>query len=409
MVFPLVHFGGYGLGLLDRGERCLPRRPRLRLAGASRRSRLPPIRPAGTLDGQAARRKDAAKALASLLDRCPWLYLVASAVSPIAAMELPSGALFGRFETIRLDPLSVGDCRTLWRSLTATSDAGQDLHGDRIRPVHILTGGSPRLLKIIGAAAPGRTVADLMDELLLFVDEHTSYFKSMLETLPPVERKVFTALADLWAPATARQVARRARLDVNRSSSLLHRLAGRGAAEVTRIDGRIKTYQVADRSYNLYHLLRRGGPQAERLRALVRFMVQFYRGETVRRLPAPAQQKRPLDRVLRAAAAGDWDEALKPLLGVLEGTNPQCPDALADVSELVASAAAAGHTGTARALLASCSQWQKALEPMLVALNWLDDTERVEVDAPQEVGAVALDLLSTISARRQPESRTATG
>jgi len=349
------------------------------------------------LDEQLGR--DAARELAGVLDRCPWMHLVASAVSGIPAMERPSEPLFDRFEVIRLSPLGVAECRRLWNSLTGAEATAQQVHGDRIRPIHILTGGSPRLLKIIGASAPGRTLADLMDELLLFVDEHTSYFKSVLESLPPTERKVFTALADLWAPATARQVAKRARLDVNRTSSLLHRLAGRGAAEVTRIDGRTKTYQVADRSYNLYHLLRRGGPSAKRLRALVRFMVQFYRGEVVRELPQPDSDVRQLDTVLAAAAAGNWELALTVLPAALAWTDAGEARAVADVTELMATGAAHGHVAELLEALANAPEWRIAVEPMHVALTWLAD-EDADVCCPTEVHAVALDLLSTISARR---------
>lgn len=362
---------------------------------------------------------DAAAQIARMLDRCPWLYIIASAVAGIPATEQPNSPLFERFQMIRLPPLSVADCRTLWHANDGSSGDGRPsgvvggsvpqaevLLGDRIRPIHILTGGSPRLLKIIAAAAPGRTLADLMDELLLFVDEHTSYFKSMLESLPPVERRVFAAMADIWAPATAREIALRARLDVNRTSSLSHRLAGRGAAEVTRVVGRTKSYQVADRSYNLYHLLRRGGPQSERLHALVAFMVQFYRGETFRPLAPVDAERSPLSSLQGRAALGEWDAVLTSIQDELapyerDASRLRQDAPVAEVAELLTTAIARGHAETVELVLAGLPAWGLALEPLIVAMHWAQTHE--EPEAPQEVRAVALDVLSTISARRQPE------
>ena len=44
-----------------------------------------------------------------------------------------------------------------------------------------------------------------MENLLDLVDEHTEYFKSHLEALPPQERRVYLALARLWKPSTTRE------------------------------------------------------------------------------------------------------------------------------------------------------------------------------------------------------------
>ena len=94
-----------------------------------------------------------------------------------------------------------------------------------------------------------------MDDLTQLVDEHTEYFKSHLDNLPATERKVYLALVEVWAPATAREVAESARLDVSKVSSLLRRLGERGA--VVEVEGpgpRRKLYQVAERLYNIYYL-----------------------------------------------------------------------------------------------------------------------------------------------------------
>ena len=73
---------------------------------------------------------------------------------------------------------------------------------------------------------------ELMANLLDLVDEHTEYFRSHIEALPPQERRVYLALARLWKPATAREVASQARVNVNKCSSQLRRLVDRGAVSM---------------------------------------------------------------------------------------------------------------------------------------------------------------------------------
>ena len=99
--------------------------------------------------------------------------------------------------------------------------------------------------------------------------------KASLEYLPVKERKVFVALAR-WDPATARDVAREARVDINVASADLARLVNRGAVVVAEERGRTKKYQLAERMYNIYYLMRQRSDPASRIYALVNFMHSYY-------------------------------------------------------------------------------------------------------------------------------------
>jgi len=107
------------------------------------------------------------------------------------------------------------------------------------------------------------------------VDDHTDYFKSNIESLPPTERKVFACLAGIWEEATAAEVGMAARLTPSKASALLNRLEGRGAVTVVEQDKGKKKYQLSERLYNIYYLMRRG-QDSGRVKAVVNFMVQFY-------------------------------------------------------------------------------------------------------------------------------------
>ncbi len=218
--------------------------------------------------------QDAAWEIRHTLINEPRLMLLGTAINRFEQIENTDKAMFELFKIHELLPLSSDECRTLWKSIT-----GQELKGDRIRPVQILTGGSPRLLVIISDFAAKASFRELMMDLTHLVDEHTEYFKSHIDNLPSLERKIFVTLADLWQPSTAREVAVAARMDVNKSSAYLKRLITKGAVMEVEQEGGRKWYQLAERMYNIYHLMRRRGEPSNRVRAVVDFMVHFYSEE----------------------------------------------------------------------------------------------------------------------------------
>ena len=204
----------------------------------------------------------------------PRIMILATAVSTFEQLENSGKAMFELFKIHTLEPLDTKECGQLWESIT-----GENPGWNRIRPIQILTGGSPRLLVIISGFAVKSSFRELMENLAGLVDDHTEYFKSHLDTLPAQERKVFVTLADKWNPATAREVADASRISVNKVSAHLNRLVEKGAVVVVEQKSRKKWYQIAERMYNIYHLMRRRGDASNRVRAVVDFIVHFYTDE----------------------------------------------------------------------------------------------------------------------------------
>ncbi|WP_437670324.1 ATP-binding protein [Sorangium sp. So ce131] len=217
--------------------------------------------------------KKDAWSLRHTLQNEPRILLLATATSRFGAIVDEEQALYEMFATYALEPLDLTECRALWEAV-----GGVEADERRVRPMQILTGGNPRLLGILASFSAKTSLRDLMENLTQLVDDNTDYFKSHLESLPPTERKVYVMLADLWAPSTAREVAEAARMEVNQASALLHRLVRRGAV-VEEGQGRRLRYRLSERLYNIYHLLRRRGAGAARVRAVVDFMVHLYEGD----------------------------------------------------------------------------------------------------------------------------------
>ena len=201
----------------------------------------------------------------------PRILLLASATSRFDEIDNPDRALYDLFRVVPLRPLDKDECAVLWERVSGRYRDPED-----IRALEILTGGSPRLIAIMARFGGQLSFRELMQELLDLVDDHTGYFKSHLDALPAQERRVYLALADLWKPATTREVADRARLDTSKCSAQLNRLIDRGAVEVAGGGARRKQYYLTERLYNIYYLMRRPRGPKPVVEALIRFMEACY-------------------------------------------------------------------------------------------------------------------------------------
>ena len=215
--------------------------------------------------------------LRKILQTEPRMLVLASATSRFDEIDNPDRALYDLFRTVLLRPLDTGECAVLWKRVSGHSRAP-----GTIEAMRILTGGSPRLLAILARFGAGLSFRELMAELLDLVDDHTEYFKSHLEALPAQERRVYLALADLWKPAMAREVADRARLDTSKCSAHLTRLIDRGVVEVAGGGARRKQYYLTERLYNIYYLMRRSRGPEPLIQALVRFMEAYYSADELK-------------------------------------------------------------------------------------------------------------------------------
>ena len=214
---------------------------------------------------------DAGWRLRHTLQTEPRIVLLASATSRFDEIDNPEHALYDQFRVLLLRPLDTKECAVLWEMMS-----GQCPVPETIRSLEILTGGSPRLLAIVARFGAGRSFRVLMADLLDLVDDHTEYFKGHIESIPAQERRVYLALADLWKPATTKEIADRARIETSKCSAQLARLIERGAVQVDGGTARRKQYYLTERLYNIYYLMRRSRGPNSLIEALIHFMASYY-------------------------------------------------------------------------------------------------------------------------------------
>lgn len=206
----------------------------------------------------------------------PSIMLLATATSRFDGIDRREQAMFDLFRVITLEPLASHECAALWHGLTgATIDERQG------RALEILTGGNPRLLAVLSRTVADAPLRTLADDLVQLINDQTPYFKSQIDALSPQAQRVFVVLADLWAPATAQEIAERAGLSVNNVSAVLARLEQDGVVLADAVSRRRKRYQLGERLYNIYYQMRRGGAAAERVRYSIDFIAAYYDAETI--------------------------------------------------------------------------------------------------------------------------------
>ncbi len=201
----------------------------------------------------------------------PQIMLLATATCRFRELDDAEQSFFELFRIVYLAPLSTSECQRLWQVASADKATERE-----IRPLEILTGGSPRLLVIVAGFARHGSLNQLMEELVRLIDDHTEYFRGHLEILAKTERRVFLAIMDLWQPSSTGEIAARARLDVRTTSTMLGRLVERGAV-VAEGGGGKRQYTAAERLYCIYYKLRRERDEAAIVSNLIHFMAVFYR------------------------------------------------------------------------------------------------------------------------------------
>ena len=201
----------------------------------------------------------------------PQIILVATATSRFEGLDDAREPFFEMFRIVSLAPLNTAQCGRLWEVVSGDPTSERE-----IRPLEILTGGSPRFLVIVAGFARHRSMRRLMEELVRLIDDLTDTFRGDLQALPKTERRVFLAIADLWQPSTTGEIAARARMDVRTVSTMLGRLVERGAVARGAEPAESGVYAVVERLYSIYYKLRRERDEAADVQGLLHSMTGCY-------------------------------------------------------------------------------------------------------------------------------------
>ena len=153
-------------------------------------------------------------------------------------------------------------------------------HHARLRTLHTLTGGNPRTVVLLFNVLARGMGGEVRTDLEQLLDQCTPLYKARFEALPEQAQRVVHALAIHWDPISAGELAREMRLKVNLVSAQLNRLAQQGVVEKVAYHPPTKTgFQIAERFFNIWYLMRASRRVRRRLIWLVEFLRLYYSQE----------------------------------------------------------------------------------------------------------------------------------
>ncbi|MCB1233227.1 MAG: tetratricopeptide repeat protein, partial [Verrucomicrobiae bacterium] len=194
---------------------------------------------------------------------------------------------FDFFRTIRLERLDRKEMIGMLDELAGVRPDGDEvkrvIHEEqgRIESLRVLTGGNPRLVKLVYRLLAEGGQGSARRDLERLLEDCTPYFKHRIEEIrSPEERRAFDHVARHWDPVAVGDVAKALRRPSNKVSIFLGRLVNGGfLEEAPGSTAKRKSYQVAERFYNIYYLMRFSRSARRRLEWLVQAMRVFYSEE----------------------------------------------------------------------------------------------------------------------------------
>ena len=200
----------------------------------------------------------------------------------------PKRAFFEFFQILNLTPLTLEEVRTLLLRLSESVEEREgekgsakrrvqewlDADAARLRTLVQLTGGNPRTTVLLFHLVLDGLDGGAREYLEQLLDQCTPGYKGRVDELPPQAQQVLDAVALKWDPVTAMEVAEYTSLETSTVSTQLTRLTRQGVLEKADAgDSKKALYQVAERFFNIWYLMR----ASRRVRAKLRWFVEFLR------------------------------------------------------------------------------------------------------------------------------------
>jgi Flp pilus assembly protein TadD len=200
----------------------------------------------------------------------------------------PQRAFFEFFRIHRLEPLTFAEVRDLLLKLSESVEEKEgekgaakrrvaewlDADAARLRTLVQLTGGNPRTTVLLFHLVLDGLAGGAREYLEQLLDQVTPGYKGRVDELPAQAQQVLDAVALRWDPVTAMEMAQDTGLETSAVSAQLTRLLRQGILEKADPgDSRKALYQVAERFFNIWYLMR----ASRRVRAKLRWFVEFLR------------------------------------------------------------------------------------------------------------------------------------
>ena len=160
---------------------------------------------------------------------------------------------FGFFRTHTLEPFSVQDAAHLLTRL-AKRDDNMELANTiwsplglaRIRAIHYLAGGNPRIYALFYDFLNRQSLDDLVEPFMKLMDELTPYYQALMSKLAPLQQQIIDVLRHQRGAITVKEIAREAMASSQTISSQLGKLQELGYVIQAESLGRSNYYELRE-------------------------------------------------------------------------------------------------------------------------------------------------------------------
>lgn len=211
--------------------------------------------------------------------------MIGAATQPLKESRDRDAAFYEFFQPHYLEPLDQHETETCMRALARRrSNHGEhvlevlDKQPERLKTLHTLTGGNPRILALIYRLLETAESDVAMADLEILLDQVTPYYKARIEEYQTSQqRAVIDAIALNWDPIKTGDLSRVTNIVTTTLSPLLSKLRKDGLIESTETSGAYAAHQLVERFLNIWYLMRHGTRRTkQKMRWLVGFLTSFY-------------------------------------------------------------------------------------------------------------------------------------
>jgi tetratricopeptide (TPR) repeat protein len=225
-----------------------------------------------------------------------------------AATRFPSqtgdrnAAFYEFFQPHSLEPLSEAELlHCMRRFAELRGEAGKRVRDilakepERLRTLHALTGGNPRVLALIYQLLERAETDTVFSDLESLLDQLTPYYKARVEEYQSdMHRAIIDAIALHWDPITSHDLARKTDIKITTLPSQLDRLQKDGLVEDVPTSGARAGYQLVERFFNIWYLMRHGTRRTRlKMRWLTAFLRSFYAPAELTSMRAEVEKSGP--------------------------------------------------------------------------------------------------------------------
>lgn len=230
---------------------------------------------------------------------CP--ILIGASPSALPESQDYGAPFYDHFKVRYLERLSEDEMRQLMLHLAEVFDRPDVrdrvlAHPRRITVLRQLTGGNPRTTVTLFFLYAEDFAPGVFGDLQNLLDRVTPLYKALFEELSVQQQVIASAIANRWAPVTARQLSEDTGLPITGISPQLDRLERIGFIEKVSLQGQSATgFLITERFFNVWFLMRNASRRRrQEVEYLTRFLEMYLENPERHRLAIELQKRQRL-------------------------------------------------------------------------------------------------------------------